>query len=225
MDEPGHPHPTTMNHPGNTDTHGPHNDNGVSANSPADPGEIVAQQVDELDHGDSLLAWDPQEINQHAEPEGASDSGDNDSNYAVAAALNSYLQQHLATNNSGVTINTNTPQGVSTMVQALTFDGTMHTPLLDSIASMPPLSTEEASAMLAQAGMLVEEAEAILASAFVDGRLPRFPGPTREEAVRFVEGLERIDLETLAEDDRVSNLLRIYSPVSSKPGKLTRESS
>lgn len=151
-------------------------------------------------------------LNQHAEASGPSGSnGIHGGDPAWASYMNNFTgfpgmdhSELIAAFNSG---HTTTPQGFGPLSQLPTFNGPISTSFMGPALhpAMPPPLTPDQIAMLGNAGSMVNEAEAIIAHELALGRVfPRYPGPSREEAVRFVEGLHRVDLETLAQDDRVS---------------------
>ena len=152
-------------------------------------------------------------LNQHVEAGGPSGSyGIHGGDPAWASYMNNFTgfpgmdnSELIAAFNAG---HASTPQHFAPLSQLPTFNGPISTPSMNAAMhpSMPPPLTPDQIAMLGNAGSMVNEAEAIIAHELAQGR--RFAqyllGPSRMEAVRFVEGLDRVDLETLAQDDRVS---------------------
>ena len=239
--DPGPSHSSAIVHPGNTETHGLHAGFSDPAGSSANSGE-AAQEVSELGTGDLLLDWDPAAIDQHAETDEASNSvvvshTDAALQMEVAQQTGTPAMNDSGTigeNNSENTDDTDTPGPLpdvdfnevlhpstnDTGTQQVLFSfGMQAGNFMENLSvqnlsnHMPPPLTAEQQAILAQGGMLVAEAEAIIASALANGRLSRYAGngPSREEAVEFVAGLERVELGSLAEDDRVSNTLNTSS--------------
>ena len=248
-DNPEHSNTPAMAHPGDTESHSLHADYNDSADLPADSGHVPAQGIDDLHSEDLLLAWDPPATSQHAETDATSAPETIPATTAALQSEEvQHAAATPTVNDQPGTSATNTNGASSTPALHLdvVFDDDDMDPLDDDLDGVTEtnypspatgvqltaafaqgssahgtpafIMTEDVVAMLTAAGIMVNEAESIISNAVADGLLRR--GASREEAVRFVDGLHRVDLGALALDDRDCGICRggFFFPIYHHPG-------
>ena len=233
LDDSGTSHPSAMIPPENTDTQSLPVDTSAPAGSSAVAGEGTAQEVDELGTVDLLLpVWNPSEMNQQAaETDGA--SGGSESVHTNAAASPSTVPAGAndpeATGGANGSENPIDPTHLQVVISGgTTPDGVYITPssgtVIDSSTgytitsfawqpqdpAMPYVFTAAHLAMLASAGVPAAHAETVITAVLGWGsfRWHVDDAVSREEAVAFVAGLERVEVAGLAVDDRDCGICR-----------------